>query len=125
MLTKITRTFVATIVTAFGLAVIGAPIADAGAPIPRWNKTNAKNRRVLVQYCNGDIAGINPGKTVTKDVCAFYAVYADKFHVKVKETGTVLFNFTHCNDARWIRFSDKTDTSRTAVVTTTDGSCGG
>ena len=80
----------------------------------------------MVQLCeSGDIVGINPGKTTGKDVCGFYATYANKYNVKVKETGTTLFNFTHCNDNRWIRFNEKTDTSRTAVVTTTNGSCGG
>ena len=103
-------------------ALVSSQPAEA-ATAYRWNNTGVTLGTLSVRFANGDQQTLRAIDSTSRDVYAFRAVYARRYTIYVAETGTTLFNFTHCSDNRWITFNSQTDSKRHVVARVSNSHC--
>lgn len=121
------RTSIAAAIAGLTLA---APLALAATPAHaatgEWSNTynySASRYSVKVKLCSGGTKTLTPGTGTKANVCAVWLPRERRIDAWVHETGTDLFGYADCGSGRWVRFTSKTDTSRTAWVFVSKVSC--
>lgn len=112
-----------------GAGALAALLLAIGQTMPaeavtyRWATTDVDYGSLKVRWCSGGTDTIR-GRT-TRDVCGFFLAYNREVYVYVAQTGTELYETAYCGSGsgRWVTFTSRTDTSRTAVATVTPAQC--
>lgn len=103
------------------------PAGTAEAATYRWANTDLVygSQPLTVRWCAGGTGRIPAKGHTRKDVCGFYLRYNLDVYAWVRETGTLLHDNAYCGtgNGRWVTFTSRTDTSRTANVTATTATC--
>lgn len=108
------------------LLLLPAVLASAASAASyRWANTHVYDGSVKVEWCAGGTKTLKAGTRTGKDVCRVWLPYGREMFVYVEETGTELIDTAYCGSGsgRWISFTAKTDTSRTARVHVWAASC--
>lgn len=115
------RPIAAGLLAAVLLPLTSAQPAQAAAPY--WANTDVDYGSLTVRWCSGGTATLR-GHT-SRNVCGFFHRYNTEVYVYVGATGTELYEDAYCGSGsgRWVTFTSRTDTSRTAIVTVTGAQC--
>ena len=103
---------------AVGATAAVLAVTPAAALAPHWATThnNPGSNTLTVRWCSGGTGTLGGGKTTTRNVCGLLLRNERELYVYVKQTGTLLYDVVNCSGDRWVTFTTRTDTSRTAEV---------